>query len=76
MVVIVAAALVALGAAVGRLRLALVPLVISVPLAFVSPGDDAGDYAGLIPFIVLLAGLGAASCLALGALVRRSLRHE
>ena len=75
LVVIVAAALFAVGAAVGRLRVALVPLIAGAALAVLAvgaPSEDAGELGDLIPFLYAFAGIGASCCVALGALVRRA----
>jgi hypothetical protein len=75
LVVIAAAALFAAGAAVGRLRMALVPFAIGVVLAvlaIVAPSEDAGELGDLIPFLYAFAGIAASGCVALGALLRRA----
>jgi hypothetical protein len=66
--------LVVLGAAVGRLRLALVPAVLGMGLAalvVMAPGADAGDWTPAIAAALGFLGLGGALCVAMGALIRR-----
>jgi hypothetical protein len=70
-----AGGLVLLGAIFGRLRLAIVPLVLGAGLAVVAvaaPAPDAGEaWSRVIPVVLVSAGIGASLCVAVGALVRR-----
>jgi hypothetical protein len=69
-----AGGLVVLGAAVGRLRLALVPVAIAAGLAALvvaAPSPDLEDWTPAIATVLALLGIGGALCIALGALIRR-----
>jgi len=69
-----AGGLVVLGAAVGRLRLALVPIAIAAGLAALvvaAPSPDLEDWTPAIATVLALLGIGGALCIALGALIRR-----
>jgi hypothetical protein len=70
-----AGGLVLLGATFGRLRLALVPLAIAAGLAAVAvaaPSPDVGEeWTRVVAMLLVVVGIGASLCVALGALVRR-----
>jgi hypothetical protein len=66
--------LVVLGAAVGRLRLALVPVAIAAgfaALVVAAPSPDLEDWTPVITTLLVFLGIGGALCVALGALIRR-----
>lgn len=78
---IAAAVLVGFGALIGHVRVALAPLLIAGALVLVlltgsEPSSGEEDWTGLIAFLIVLAGAGAAFCLGLGAAIARIARSH